>query len=115
MVLGLVLLFGRGTIAGWFTDDDQVRSLVEAALVILAIIQPVGALVFVGDGLYLGAGAFRFLAAATLGASLVTAVLLALVPVNGWGVPGVWWAIAVLIGLRGLAFVARYGSRSAIG
>ena len=115
LVLGLVLLIGRGTIAGWFTDDEQVRSLVEAALVILAIIQPVGALVFVGDGLYLGAGAFRFLAGATLGASLVTAVLLALVPVNGWGLPGVWWAIAVLIGLRGLAFVARYGSRSAIG
>jgi MATE family multidrug resistance protein len=69
----------------------------------------------VGDGLYLGAGAFRFLAGATVSASLMAAVLLALVPVGGWGLPGVWWAIAVLIAVRGLAFVARYGSRSAIG
>ncbi len=113
--LGVLLLVGRVTIAGWFTEDESVRGLISAALVVLAVMQPVGALVFVGDGLYLGAGAFRFLAAATIGAAAMTTVALLLVPVMGWGLVGVWWSIALLIGARGMGFVVRYRLKAALG
>lgn len=115
LALGSIILAGRGVIAGWFSSDETVRELTGSAMLILAVIQPIGALVFVGDGLYLGAGAFRFLAGATVSASAVTALLLLVTPRMEWGLTGVWWSIAVLIAVRGLAFAVRYGRRSSLG
>jgi len=115
VAFGAVLFLARNLVAGLFTDDAAVHELIASAFVVLALIQPIGALVFVGDGLYLGAGAFRFLAAATVGAAGLSAILLVMVPAMGWGLTGIWWAIAVLIGVRGAAFVARFGQKSSIG
>ena len=115
VAFGVVLFLARNLVAGLFTDDLAVRELIVSAFVVLALIQPIGALVFVGDGLYLGAGAFRFLAVATVGAAGLSAVLLVMVPVMGWGLTGIWWAIAVLIAVRGVAFLARFGRKSSIG
>ena len=115
VAFGVVLFLARNLVAGVFTDDAAVRELIASAFAVLALIQPIGALVFVGDGLYLGAGAFRFLAVATVGAAGLSAVLLVMVPVMGWGLTGIWWAIAVLIAVRGAAFLARFGWKSSIG
>ncbi|MDH5372901.1 MAG: MATE family efflux transporter [Acidimicrobiia bacterium] len=114
LALGVMMFLGRNLIAGWFTPDVVVQELVASTMVILALLQPAGALVFVADGLYLGAGAFRFLSGATVTAATITAVLLALVPGSGWGLAGVWWAIAALIGVRGIAFAIRYSRRLAL-
>jgi MATE family multidrug resistance protein len=113
--LGVVILALRGVLAGWFSADESVQDLITSAMFVLAIIQPVGALVFVGDGLYLGAGAFRFLAGATVMAATATAAMLIFVRVAGGSLDGVWWSIALLIAVRGLAFIVRYGRRSSIG
>ena len=115
VAFGVILFLGRNLVAGWFTDDVAVSQLIASAFVVLALIQPIGALVFVGDGLYLGAGAFRFLAVATVGAVTVSAILLLMVPDLGWGLTGIWWAIGTLVAVRGAAFVVRYGQKSYIG
>jgi Na+-driven multidrug efflux pump len=52
---------------------------------------------------------------ATVGAAGLSAVLLVMVPVMGWGLTGIWGAIAVLIAVRGAAFVARFSRKSSIG
>lgn len=115
LTLGAALFLARHAIAGWFTTAIDVNDLVVSALAILALIQPLGALVFVGDGVYLGAGAFNFLALATGVSAMAAAVMLLLVPGAGWGLVGVWWSIAVLIGLRGAAFLGRIAVKREIG
>ncbi|MBU1227241.1 MAG: hypothetical protein KJ698_08535, partial [Actinobacteria bacterium] len=73
---------------------------------------PLSALVFVWDGVFLGAGDFGFLAAATLAAGLFGVGLLALVLPLGWGLAGVWWAMVGLMGARILTLAWRRSSPS---
>ncbi|MGE5762978.1 MAG: MATE family efflux transporter, partial [Mycobacterium leprae] len=47
--------------------DSRVRALIAAALVVAAVLQPVAGVVFVLDGVLIGAGDGRYLAAAGLG------------------------------------------------
>ena len=68
---------------------------------------PLSALVFVWDGVFLGAGDFGFLAAAMAGVSVIGIGLLALVLPMGWGLPGVWWAIGGLMVGRIVSLVWR--------
>lgn len=94
-----------GVIPAWFTTDTVVASTATALLVWVAALQLPGALVFVWDGLYLGASRFSFLAVTTLVASGVAIAVLSAVEPKGWGIGGVWAGIATLIAFR-LAFLA---------
>ncbi|MDH3259770.1 MAG: MATE family efflux transporter [Acidimicrobiia bacterium] len=101
--------FGFGTILGaifWllgpslpklFTNDTEIVALVGGVMPFVAVLQPIGALVFVWDGIFMGARKFRFLMLSTLAAALVAAVVLILVVTAGWGLTGVWWGITTLI------------------
>jgi MATE family multidrug resistance protein len=119
LVVGLVLAGGllafRRAIASGFTESAEVGALIADSLPILALMQPVASLVFVADGLYLGAAAFRFLAVATVGASALAALLLVGATSAGLGLAGIWWALTALMAARGAAFIARYRSRAVIG
>ena len=66
----------------------------------VVLMQPMNALVFVWDGVLIGAEAFRYLAAAMASVSAVTALLLVGVLQFDWGLQGVWWAIVVLLAGR---------------
>lgn len=64
VIFGAALALGRGALAGLFTPDPQVQALLGATLIVLALAQPVAGLVFVLDGVLIGAGDARYLAVA---------------------------------------------------
>ena len=64
--LGIVLLLLRTVLPHLFTSDPAVRSAIAAALVIVALSQPLSGYVFVIDGVLIGAGDGRWLARAML-------------------------------------------------
>ncbi len=92
VVLGLAVLVARPFYASVFSLDPAVASAVSAALVVVAIHQPIAGPAFVLDGVLIGAGDARWLA----GAQLV--MLAAYVPV-AVAVPLIWTGNAGLVAL----------------
>lgn len=64
--LGIVLLLLRTVLPDLFTSDPAVQAAIAAALVIVALSQPLSGYVFVIDGVLIGAGDGRWLARAML-------------------------------------------------
>ena len=62
--------------------------------------QPLNALVFVWDGIFMGAEDFRYLALQMVLSAAAAGVVLLLVVPLGWGLQGVWWGIVALMGGR---------------
>ena len=110
--LSVVLIALQPVLPGWFSSDPAVIESVRSIYWMLVIAQPLGAIVFVWDGVFLGAGDFAYLAVATFAASAVAFGMLLLVPALGWGLSGVWWAINGLLGLRLLTLAWRRWGRS---
>ncbi len=106
-LIGLALLLVRPWVGGWFTPDTSVHHALAPALLVLAILVPIGGAAFMLDGILIGAGDMRFLAIAS---ALTVAVYLpfALGVHNvGLGLAWLWgaytiWIIsrAVFLGLR---------------
>lgn len=96
VVLGVVLLGTRGLLAPLFSSDPSVRSAIMAALVVVALAEPVAGYVFVLDGVLIGAGDGAYLARAgvwTLVAYLPLAgVVLAFAPGGTRGLLWLWVA-----------------------
>ena len=63
---------------------------------ILALMQPLAALVYVWDGIVMGAAAFGYLAWAMVVSGVAAIAMLLMVVPFEWGLPGVWWAIGLL-------------------
>jgi Na+-driven multidrug efflux pump len=112
VVLGVLLLAGRGLLAPLFSPDPAVQSSLAAVLVVVALAMPLAGWVFVLDGVLIGAGDGRYLAVAgvwTLVAFLPLAGLVLGAPVTGTqGLLWLWVAFAggfmlaraVTLGLR---------------
>ncbi|AAZ57124.1 Multi antimicrobial extrusion protein MatE [Thermobifida fusca YX] len=90
-----------------FTDDPHVRDLILAALIVVALLQPLSGVVMVLDGILMGAGDQRYLAWASLWTMLIFLPCAALVPL--FAVPGsvtglvlLWSAFGVWIAARGV-------------
>ena len=104
VALGVAVVLLRPALS-LFSDDPVVLDQARQALWVLAALQPIGALVFVGDGIYLGAGRFSFLASSTVAAAVAAVAVFAIVvSVNGtlWAV---WLGISTMIVVRGLAMI----------
>ncbi len=102
--VGLLLAGGLWLLApvigSWFTGDAGVLFEFDQAFWLVVMIQPLAALVFVWDGVFIGAGDFTFLAGAMAVSALVSGAVLVLVIPLGWGLVGVWWGIVVLLSAR---------------
>jgi MATE family multidrug resistance protein len=96
-ILGVIFWILGPIIPKIFTEDPDIIALVTAVMPFVAALQPIGALVFVWDGIFMGARQFRFLMVSTLVAALAAAVVLTLAVTGGWGLPGIWWGITTLI------------------
>ncbi len=116
-VLGAVVLALHQVLPPLFTPDPAVQQALAAALVVVALSQPLSGLVFVLDGVLIGAGDGRWLAGAQL------AVLVVYLPLVLWvrasqtallagsdtaatqahAVTVLWWAVVAFMLLRGLA------------
>jgi len=89
-----------GVLPEVFTDDGEVLAAVDGIFWFVVVMQPLNALVFVWDGIGIGASAFRFLAGSMFASSVVAGgVLLAVLPLNG-GLTMVWWGLVVLMLMR---------------
>jgi MATE family multidrug resistance protein len=100
IVLAATLAVVSPWLASWFTTDEAVVLAFASILPILIVMQPINGLVFVWDGIAIGASAFGFLAGSTLAAGMVaTGLLLTVIPL-GSGLVGVWVAIVVLMLVR---------------
>ena len=103
-VVGLILAGGLWLLApvigSWFTADPGVLVEFDQAFWLVVMIQPLGALVFVWDGVFIGLGDFTFLAGAMAASGLISGAVLILVIPLDWGLSGVWWGIVVLLWAR---------------
>jgi putative MATE family efflux protein len=98
----------RGVLPRFFTDDAVVVDAVGGIMPFVIWMQPLNALVFVWDGVFLGAEQFRFLAVQMALSGLSAAAVLVLVLPFGWGLAGVWWGIVTLMAVRFLTLGTRY-------
>ncbi len=104
----VVVVVLRPVLPGIFTDDAEVIALTGFLLWWVAALQPINGLVFVLDGLLIGAGDMRFLAWAMLGALAMMIPPAAAVIVFDLGIGFVWLAIAVLMVSRLVALGLRW-------
>ena len=110
VVLGATLLAVRPVIVPLFTSDDDVVALASTILVVVALMQPLNAVVFVLDGLLIGAGDLRYLAWAMTASSVVFLPLAVGVLVSGRGLVALWAALCVLMVTRLGALIVRWRS-----
>lgn len=92
---------------GFLASDEQVAELAVNAGGVVALSEPVAAVMFVGDGIFLGLLALGTMVAST-GLGGAVAVALMLWTPLGDSVQGIWWAIAVMLLVRGLVLLAGY-------
>ncbi len=104
-VLAGVMAIGWSWLPGVFSNDADVVAQVGGVYVFIVAMQPLNAVVFVWDGIAIGASSFSFLAATTVLAGAATAVVLAGVQLWDWGLPGVWWALVAMMGVRFVTLV----------
>ena len=105
VVAGTILAAASPLVVRAFTTDVEVRSTLLPALLVIAFIQPISGVVFVLDGLLIGAGDGRYLAwAGVVTLAVYTPVALWL---SHWGFTWLWVAYAafmlarlVTLGLR---------------
>jgi putative MATE family efflux protein len=84
-----------------FTSDPRVVERAHAIWPMLALMQPLAAVVFALDGVLIGAGDTRYLAGSMLLAGLGAYVPIALLALElGWGLTGVWAGLLALMGVR---------------
>ena len=92
LVLGAVVVLLRAAYIPLFTPDQAVRELLAAVLVVAALSQPVAGVVFVLDGVLIGAGDARYLARAGFVTLAAFAPLALVVLTADGGLVALWWA-----------------------
>lgn len=100
IVLGLLVIASRPLFIPLFTSDPAVKDALLPVLLVTAAIQPVSGVVFVLDGVLMGAGDGPYLAGAMIVTLAVFAPVALLVPVWGGGLTAVWWTMALMMSLR---------------
>lgn len=113
VVLGGLILASGALLGPVFGLSDEVAALAIAIIPFVAALQPLGGLLFVGDGVFLGASRFRFLAVTTVGAALAAALVFWLMADRG-DLLGVWLGIAALLIGRLVPQVVSYARRGTV-
>ncbi|NEE10214.1 MATE family efflux transporter, partial [Streptomyces sp. SID7499] len=78
----------------------SVKDTLLPALLVVAVSQPIAGVVFVLDGVLMGAGDGRYLAWAMLVTLAVFAPVALLVPSLGGGLTALWWAMTLMMAVR---------------
>ncbi|MDF3300912.1 MATE family efflux transporter [Streptomyces tropicalis] len=105
--LGLLVIVARPVFLPLFTDDPTVTGAALPALLMVALSQPVCGIVFVLDGVLMGAGDGPYLAWAMLVTLAVFLPAALLVPVLGGGLTAVWGAMTLMMTVRMLTLGTR--------
>ncbi|MGW4630752.1 MATE family efflux transporter [Streptomyces rubiginosohelvolus] len=100
IVLGVLIVLARPLFIPIFTSDPSVKDTLLPALLVVAVSQPIAGVVFVLDGVLMGAGDGRYLAWAMLVTLAVFAPVALLVPTLGGGLTALWWAMTLMMTVR---------------
>ncbi|MCA1842369.1 MAG: MATE family efflux transporter [Actinobacteria bacterium] len=106
--LGLAVAVLRPVLAPLFSDDQAVILLTRQVLWVVAAIQPLNAVVFVLDGVLIGAGDLRYLAGAMLVSFAVYLPAAVLAGAVGGTLLWLWGAITLLMVARLAGMVWRF-------
>ncbi|MFF4588472.1 MATE family efflux transporter [Streptomyces sp. NPDC001388] len=107
LVLGLLVIVARPAFLPLFTSDSGVTDAALPALLVVALSQPVCGIVFVLDGVLMGAGDGPYLAwAMVLTLAVFTPVAL-LVPLLGGSLTALWGAMTLMMTVRMLTLWLR--------
>jgi putative MATE family efflux protein len=115
LVMTVALLALRDVLPRAFTSDPQVLDELALMWPLLAGMLPFAAIVFALDGILIGAGDTRYLAAAMALAAAAALAVDAATLAFDWGIVGVWAGLAVLMAVRLATTGGRFaGSRWAV-
>jgi putative MATE family efflux protein len=104
---GVLVAAARPLYVPLFTPDHTVQALLSGVLLLVAVYQPVSGVVFVLDGVLIGAGDNRFLAVASVATTVVFAACAFAARAAGGGLTGLWLAIGAFMLARLVALGLR--------
>lgn len=107
IALGVLVIAARPLFTPLFTSDPTVQDTLLPALLVVAVSQPISGVVFVLDGVLMGAGDGPYLAWAMLLTLVVFAPVALLIPVLGGGLTALWWAMTLMMTVRMLTLWLR--------
>ena len=107
VALGVLVVLSRPLFLPLFTSDSTVKDVALPALVIVALSQPICGVVFVLDGVLMGAGDGPYLARAMVITLAVFAPIALLVPALDGGLTALWAAMTLMMVLRMLTLWLR--------
>ena len=107
VVFGGVILAARPFLPGLFAAAPPVAGLLLTVLLVVAVLQPVAGVVFVLDGVLIGAGDQDYLALAGLITAVVFGIAAACVHVLHGGLVALWLAFGVWIAARFVTLTLR--------
>ncbi|MFF9376215.1 MATE family efflux transporter [Streptomyces griseoluteus] len=100
VVLGLLVVTARPLFLPLFTSDAGVKDVALPALLVVALSQPICGIVFVLDGVLMGAGDGPYLAWAMVVTLAVFTPVALLVPTLGGGLTAIWAAMTLMMTVR---------------
>jgi MATE family multidrug resistance protein len=109
LAVGLLLAAGfwfGGRALGLLVEDPG-GALAGSAAVVAGLMMPYSGPLFVADGIFLGLLALGTIIVSTASGALVAVGLMWLTPL-GDTLDGIWWALSVMMVVRGLVLVATY-------
>ena len=114
LLFGILFLGAQDAIVSFFTNSSDVKLLLGAGVILLvALFQPLNGIVFVLDGLLIGAHDTRFLMWAMLIGALGIFVPISWMSLHwGWGLMGIWAGVGALMSWRLITLLYRFFSRS---
>jgi putative MATE family efflux protein len=113
LLFSVAFIAAEPSIIRLFTQSPEVIAAIGGRLfLLLAIIQPLNGIVFVIDGLLIGARDTRFLMWAMLVGALGIFVPISWMSLHwGWGLMGIWAGVGALMSWRLLTLLYRFYSR----
>jgi putative MATE family efflux protein len=114
LIFGIVFLGVQDAIVSFFTNSADVKLLLGSGVILLvALFQPLNGIVFVLDGLLIGARDTRFLMWAMLIGGLGIFVPISWMSLHwGWGLTGIWAGVGALMSWRLVTLLYRFFSRT---
>lgn len=111
IMLAIILGVSFGSLATLFTMDAEVLSIVKSGLLFVSVSQPITALAYIFDGLHYGISDFSYAACSMMLVGATSSAFLLIAP-SMIGLHGIWYGLALFMGLRTLAGAIRLLSKN---